>query len=444
MQRNNKTLARTTAAVERSLRNGNNNPNRRGGDGRGGPLRRYAACRANPFLSTPSYGIPDSNNVKRLVVDHREYVDLTIGDADTFQVRLQPCLPYPLIGRTISGNTTGTWRANGQPIRFTNDFNAYDWAPLVTIKEYQDWQGRVSSTVLVDPAYSATKLRIVSLGMRWRYMGTAGGASGIVTINKAKLDVIPPDQTLVTMNYHNSVTAVALPFTAPAAVLMSPPANIYYNQDTISLRPEVTTMVRATRSNNLNPWLDVTSEPYALTPAVAVAQGYSYMGSPVTSASLQPVIQTYDDNWDVVMASFIGLPIGSVVRLEVAVCVEYQPKASSTVAPFAKHLPAITTDQHVSDVNSKLTEAPYVSTGAAASSDQPPTSMVNSLVKAISQPASTQLLTTANLNKIVSAVQQSNAPKHAPPVHYTRNMPPPQPPIYKVPTPMGAKPPRRR
>jgi len=322
------------------------------------PLYNYMRCRLDPFLTTGqgTGGIPDSAMVSRIVVDHRDFATITVGASGTFQMRLMPMLPVPLVmrpsavaGFSINGVSIA---ASTAPLPASGSFN---WFPAVEITEWANWITSASAgiTLPTPTPYAAMKARIVSMAVRCFYTGAASTAAGTITVTADRSNTLPTSQEgLQSITISNSTVAGSTAINCYAQRINFGTATPVLDANAVTERSEVQLHVVPRRLDALKPWLDLPQLPVVLVDssnnALLTVDVYGqYMGTAL-----------YDDGFEQAVLSFNSIPVGATFRFETAVCVEYQPAYTSSVAKLAKKPPTTYDDAIISKTESKLSQLP--------------------------------------------------------------------------------------
>jgi len=303
-----------------------------------GVLPNYIKCRMDPFAtSLGGSGIPDSAMTSRVVVDHRDFGTLTIGASGSCQVRLFPCLPYPLAFKA-SGTDYAGFSINGTSMAATTiptsvAGSGYGWAPIISLNEWAGWMTASAATpsAEIPGPYSEVKARIVALGVKMFYTGAASTASGTITVTADRSVLGPLAQNLSATPTYNLAVAGTTNVSAFPATLDFGSVQPVLDANSITERPEVTLRVIPRRMDEAKPWLDRVQTPFITTDSSTRNSVFSF---PSTSGG--PLVSLYDDMWEVACITFTGVTTGAVFRFETAVCVEYQPMVSSAVNKLSK------------------------------------------------------------------------------------------------------------
>lgn len=334
-----------------------------------GVLPNYIRCRMDPFTTstTGSSGTPDAAMVNRIVVDHRDYATLTVGTAGSFQVRLFPCLPYPLAFRSLGTDLAG-FSVNGVSVAASTATTAgsnVGWIPIIIMNEWVTWiaQTSASPTTEVAGPYSEVKARIIAFAVKIFYTGAASAASGTITFTADRSVLGGTISANVATAIYNATAAGTNNSTQSTQKLDFGGTTQLLDANSITERPEVPMRVVPRRLDENKPWLAREQIPWL---AVDSSTGNSvFTFTPLTGAI--PNIALYDDGWEIGVLNFNGVATGTIFRFETAVCVEYQPVLTSAVAKLTKKPAKVAGAETLTRIESELSKQPI-----AQSDTKPP------------------------------------------------------------------------
>jgi len=353
-----------------------------------GLLPNYIQCRLNPFGTALSgQGTPDDAMVSRIVVDHRDFCTLTIGADGSCQVRLFPCLPIPLAFKPSAG--WAGYAVNGASLAAitaptTVAASNTGWYPLINITEWVPWLAAASLAPIseVPGPYFEVKARIVALATKVYYTGQASTASGTITFtaDRSVCSAFGGTQKSVTIfNQGGGTGAVtAYPVTLDFGSVVPT-----LDASSITERPEAPMRVVPRRADDLMPWIDRTQLPI-----MPVDAGTGDAVFTANVAGYYPLIGLYDEGWEIACITFAGVTPGSTFRLETAVCVEYQPMATSTVAKLGKKPSKVAGKDNLSSVNAALSRQPIAVSDTAATPVNAILAEASNLVSGVTAPPS--------------------------------------------------------
>lgn len=325
----------------------------------------YLKCRLDPFTTTAegAGGIPDAAMVSRVVVDHRDFATLTVGTSGAFQVRLMPNIPIPLSMKPTTG--FAAFLVNGVSIAaatvpVTSAASGYGWVPMVTLNEWQSWMTSATGIITELPGpYSAVKARIVSFGLKVFYTGAASTASGTVTVTADRSvasGLSNVGQAGIIQWFSNGAGSGAV--TTFMGRLDFGSITQTLDANSVTERSEVPLRITPRRLDETRPWLDVYQNPVMFTDStlgVAASNGV-FTTDPVTSNGSYSAL--YDDGWEQAVLTFSGVASGSTFRFETAVCVEYQPIYTSSVAKLSKKPDKVVSVDTLSRTEAQLSKQP--------------------------------------------------------------------------------------
>jgi len=306
-----------------------------------GPIFKYLTCRASPFVGGAPDGIPDALSSAKLVVDHRDYANITVGTSGAFQIRLLPSLPTPVcLKPVVSGGSSGFY-INGNPITTspgtTPTYNT-DLCPLVIIKEWQNYCTSVANGYQeVLPPYAAMKYRIVSVACKITYTGQATTAQGTITATMSraqyKTDEATRGQTFTYLNVGSGTSVTASNYdTVPVNTTT---ANGLFTDTSVTVRADKMLEINLPRNGGDYTWKEMRQVP-----VYAVDGDENAQRSLFTSTSLgtpmPPPTMMFDDDLSACIVDFNGIANNATFRVETALCVEYQPFPDSQFAKLTR------------------------------------------------------------------------------------------------------------
>jgi len=325
-------------------------------------LAGFIHCRLDPFSSTGSLGIPDTSNVRRIVVDHKGYCDLTLGASGTMWLRTLPTPNMPLI---VQGATGDTIRVDGLPIIQvgTASDQRFGWVPGIINSEWSSWNlggpGNVAGaqpTVLPTP-FASSKFRIVTQGFRIWYTGAASACSGVLTVTADSLAIDEDAEHLDFAsgfeNYDTSGTRTLINQPAGTQNYRAVRLSATGTGDlpsTQMARPDAGALCLIKHISPTYEWVPINGVPQMF-----YAANFTSGGNPISLVGTRATkgygtFPGIDAGWESVFLSITGAQAGATYRVECITCVEYEPQQDSAVARFSK-LPAQTNDAVVKAVD---------------------------------------------------------------------------------------------
>jgi len=302
----------------------------------------YVICRLNPFASKGSLGIPDGNQVRKLVVDHRLTTTITFGSSGSVGLMIAPSLPAYVYVFTYDGSTqiNGTGTPYGYGGTVIHSVPCAEWATQPI--SYYNTAGNYDNVGLL---YSANRARIVSGAWQIMYLGTSLTDSGVVRVNTGALSVddpIPNQANFVVPCYTNPGNT-----TYAISQVLVRPVNTALGTTTFTASANTydTSIVRL--SKGCHGLLKHAGKDYEYKEVLADACYLSTYAqnnqSLVTTRTLSPttvaeggVTQFFDNDWDTTFITITGGTNGQSFMLDTVLCVEYAPAPNSNVFALAK------------------------------------------------------------------------------------------------------------
>jgi hypothetical protein len=311
----------------------------------------YLHCRSDPFGASGRSHIPDGSNDQFVVVDAYSVDNVAMSQAQsTFYIQTTTTLPsMAMIFGAPSTNITVNGTAITPPASVQPDGNVVASAryPICMPAAYN--LGIQPGNNINDP-YSATKARLVSRGYRIIYTGPVNTCSGAITVT-------PNDYALAMGELTTSAAATPAAGTfslnvngATNAVSSTCAVGSMFLSTDLSIATNA--MTRATRTFRPEEGLYLIpkhrSADFKISPVTNVPFGV-VVGFSASTASAKPYTNLlmsngtyaggviwFDNDWDDYLIQFSGINSDATFRIECITCIEYNPSASSNVAPMAQ------------------------------------------------------------------------------------------------------------
>jgi len=355
----------TLSQVEAAFRATNNHDNVK--------LSEYASCSLDPFSTPGGVMIPDGSTGKRIVIDHRMYMDVTPANgSNSFTFKVLPIMPCPVIFKPLV-SSTGSLNIGG--ISYTQaTLGAMTDQAWIVPRIYPEYSPMLTNlpnsfaTITPDPPlYDCTKARFVSIAYRVYYTGPANNASGLITVSGSSIGVNRMGNAEAIRVWDAQTDSVSSVYPASELVtnrlaIGATSALNVLTSDTVMHRPEVGAYGHL---KHLSPTHDFV--PYYNNPLLLVSSDADFEStSPVAYLCVNGGyfgggINLIDDGWssqDVVITYPTTTNIS--YRIEVISCVEYMINPTSSVARFAKDPPRANQSQ-LTKVNTALKNMPVAS-----------------------------------------------------------------------------------
>lgn len=339
LRTNNKQVAyRTTDQVQNSLAQRNNthrpiaNVNRR--------LAaildmHYLRCRLDPLNSTAGGGLNDGLASKKVVFDCRSFGDFTVDTvSQQFIIKIVPWIPYPALIKTGSASTPSGFTVNGVAITAGDPDTNVRWIPLCLTQN----SGSVAAGQTPILPFAGGTYRLISMGWKLIYTGSASSCSGILTVKESPVAINSrgPNVSIQNLVTPADVTVTAYAAnTVPIATVSSSTAIATLTTDTHECRPEVGCSGVLRHVNNIyrtQAVKNVTELPVSYTND-GVVNGRAFIASPAATEKYGS-LSFYDNDYTPVEIS--GKAVNGSYRLELVQCFEVIPDVSSTAVLVAK------------------------------------------------------------------------------------------------------------
>jgi len=303
----------------------------------------YRLCRLAPFKSHGLLtGIPDASTGKRLLVDHRIAPTITFGDSGQCSIIVAPALPSPLWVKFSDTDAAinGTQYPDNVTTNVMIPLCLAEW-----VNQPATWLAAGSDNNFVDPLYTSSKFRVVTVAWSLNYIGSDLNNSGLITVNSFPLTVQPPAPNTGTFTVYSSTSSVN--------------TNIGSDEVQVSLMStELTPLQLKSFINNIETFRtplkrgahgvlrhsagDYPDVPlYSAMTYISDPEGQPYSKlmqlTPVPdSAGASGVVQGFDNSWDPTLINISGGSPNQSFVLDLLMCVEYYPQPSSSVISLAK------------------------------------------------------------------------------------------------------------
>lgn len=293
----------------------------------------FLMCRKFPFDAKPSNGIPDGDQVKKIVIDHRQYSTIKVGTSGTFAIKIMPWMPYPFLvkasdatGFTIDGvalTTTAIFSVPGQ------------WQPLKAFPELTAYiAASGGKNADIQNPYSCAKFRIVTIAARLVYTGAPTLATGTVTIYD---DPIAYNESRTVNELPVSVAGSAAYATGTVLIaradLSTPQSSL--SAQTYVARTDIPVMIRPKHLGSEYCWIVTTNEKTFLVDSTITGGNYSSNVGGFTAPENGGLLG-WDPKWVPTTVFVEGATPDTTFRIEYIICLEYQPAITDPTYRLAK------------------------------------------------------------------------------------------------------------
>jgi len=328
--------SRTTQNVEQSLRSSVSNRKQiRQHPSIGYALRaldhRLLACRLDPLGRSSSGGLSDGSGVPRIVYHYNQISDFSIGSSGGFIIKIMPTFPYSAFIKPNStaagvqitvGGVTVAQGANG--INF--DFG---WVPMMINS------GAPTSApgLAMNTATNFSAARILSMGWKLTYTGTAAACSGIICV-RSDPTVMSEDATNVNpisyLDFNTGITVFTFPGSSGHDVVFSSGTKpSVYTPESQQCRPEVG--CHGTIRHNAR---EYSYKPAFGTWAIMRSSGVNTSSWYTVSSVNDGAINFCDPDFDSVDIVGTSIAPNASYRLETTICMEQLMPNTSVFVPF--------------------------------------------------------------------------------------------------------------
>lgn len=324
----------------------------------------YIHCKLNPWNSQGGGMIPDGSG-KRILVDHKAYVDFTTSANGQMAVMVAPTLPSPIFFK--SGDVTA-FSVNGQSITQATIGTDYTqgWVPS---PYYSEFTTNSTPGFFNGPIFNASRARIVTQAYKLTFVGTAQSASGTLTAQTFPLDIsdVKPHGNYITRALLPSGStatdyAAGVQGVSEMELSVQIPSQTAAGTDTVCVRPEAGLVGILKKQSPINEWRDLYEVPLLLIAGGKISNGTVATSIiPTFNSSVDGTsgggIQFIDDNYAAQIISMRNTQAGSPYRIEVITCVEYTVPTGSMVEKFSRSAPE-SKPQSIALVDSVLAKTP--------------------------------------------------------------------------------------
>lgn len=321
------------------------------------PVNDYMMCRISPFNHTGKSFLPDGSAVRRVTKEIRLAYDITIGSSGGVAMIALPELPRGIMFKDIAASPTTGVIVNGTSLTGTRQGNALKggwYSPI--IPEWATWANTNPSNEQVTNPWAAAKVRFITHAVRIIYTGTALAGSGTITMQPAEMGVAESPSPNLGIITSWSAAGTADPVTFAVGTVQHEPVDVAYTNTTYTPQSVIVQAVRGAyfvlpRNTNAVTWRD-SQTAFILTDGKTDSL-FNYVGSANYASSA-----VYDTAFSPIQAVISGAQPNSTFRVEIQLCVEFQP---TTLSPFKDYA---TIPQHndkttaIAEVEAKLAKAP--------------------------------------------------------------------------------------
>jgi hypothetical protein len=294
----------------------------------------YLDCRFTPFAAHPTrMGPPDGQGKRILIRDWKAVFDLDYSAPS--RMRITPTYPFP-----VRFWSTGGVTCNGIVIPALLCSNLWG-ATLDPGQMAVDWPG-----LNVINKQDVVAARVISVGYRLMYTGTATNAAGLIIADDIgyKVDIKTRANTDAMTFLDKTGTAVAIAAGGVATVTVDEIGlNTQAQPTTFQYvgRPELgvegVLRSQATATNGIfQSWHELGIAPIIDNGSPGSTQVLTVSQTTAFTGATTPGYTVLDDSF---MAAYLETTIGGTYRLEVAFCMEWELQSTSALADMGKPSP---------------------------------------------------------------------------------------------------------
>lgn len=303
----------------------------------------YIICRLNPYASKGSLGIPDGNQTRKIVVDHRQLTTITFGSSGTVGIVFAPCMPAPIWVYPYDNTTAinGTTATNNVALNACVPVTVAEWGSFGIV--YNNTAGNYDN---VGSIYGANRARIVTGAWQVMYLGTSLTDSGMIRATSSALSIDTPVPNVSGLTVQNWAGAGFTSYNANQVMVRLCNSPMGTNMFTGSSNTYDTTMTRLKKgahgllkhSGGEYEYKEVMTDVCFIAEAAnnQISMLMNVVSSPVTVGQCG-LAQFYDNEWDATLITISGGTTGQSFVFDSVMCLEYAPSATSSIYPLAKH-----------------------------------------------------------------------------------------------------------
>lgn len=375
-------------------------------------LADYVKCKMNPFGAHMKSGVPDGGSAGRVVIDHLGTTTIVVPNNGSFWFKTMPGMPCtgmakydgttgtPWLGMTVDGGSY----ANGAAVI---DSDNTDWWPCCVPA---DWSTYSQIPILgagkpleIPVPYGAARARVVSQALRVYYQSNTWLSTGVLNaysdayqlgaVQISAFNIGLLSNLAANLNYTaGNINCQSLDFALART----------YIQGMKTLYPTDTFQMVAPFTGSGHDFTKVYTSPPVMYDS-STAHG---MMIQVNAAMVNGGMAFLDPNFQSITLHFQGLVANSVVRIEIATCVEYEPTATSSFAAFTS--PSTTANKEaITSVDAVANKVPLSTVSQAENGVS---------AQKVIQQAAAQTGTVLNTGQQLQAAAGGGVKTNAPPV----------------------------
>lgn len=293
----------------------------------------YTHCRVSPFTATGQAYIPDGSAVRRVTKDVRVFYDVTIGSSGGFIMMAIPELPRGVVFKDLVASPTTGVTVSGVSLSGTRQGPGQDGSWFgPTLPGWATFLNTTPANEAIQNPWGASKVRIITQAYRIMYTGASLNCAGTITVseNEASVTKAPSPNVGVITQYQANSTADTNTWAAGTAPHRS--VDIYTSTSVLNSTSTILPMAQGayfilSRSTPQPIWCDVA--PFLLVQQKTTAM-MAYIPSTTFAHSC-----VYDDSFTPKMVVVSGMVAGTTVRVEMKLCLEFEPNLTSVYSDLA-------------------------------------------------------------------------------------------------------------
>lgn len=326
----------------------------------------FLGCRYDPFSKQPMRtSIPDGRGKHIIVRDYKTVYDLTVPGTEVLEARISPTYPYAV---RFSPYRAPTATVNGLPIG-TSATMPPAFSTTVGIPVSTAMSSSFNSLGLTTAdSINISSARIVTVGYRLYYSGSAAAATGLVTVDDMAATVTARDARCIGYTQYSyspggTVADIVVPANVAPQIILDAVrfGTNYSTTEQVVLRPEnglngVLKMTKLASDHEFVPWYDSgTAVLSNIDTGNSLGTIYAHSDT-LTSPGARHGVFFWDDAFQEANIRISPGGSGSVAfRLEVAVCLEMEVALTSSLIDLARPSPLF--DGRILDADMKLNSA---------------------------------------------------------------------------------------
>lgn len=343
----------------------------------------YTICRVNPFMSKGSTGIPDGNQSKKLVMDHRLQRTIKFGTTGSVGLVIAPCLPapvwiYPFDNTTVVEGSSLTFNAANN---YLVPQHVPEWsASTIT---YKNTAGNFDD---VGTLFGADRARLVTAGWSLSYLGTTLNDSGLIRVTNGALSLetaVPNTAAFTIPSWFSATNSNISVDQCLVRCCNSPIGSTLFTTSYMTADTVLAPLRKGAHGVLKHSGKDYEPLPVSSNTVYIATQqnnNESLLMNQVADPTLtrqSGVCLFYDEQWDCTFITITGGTSGQSVLIDTVFCVEYFPIPQSEVYSLSK--PSRDSPGIVAKTDKLVGELPIASVGGVLDTVKTVSSIVSTI-----------------------------------------------------------------